>query len=367
MEQVYLDYAATTPTDREVLERMLPLFCAEFANPDSLHAFGRRADFLVSEARDRVANALGVRASEVYFTSGGTEADNWAVQKLGEGGICVSAIEHSAVLSAAEIRGGVAVARADGRGIVTAEAVERALTPRTGLVCVMAVNNETGCLQPLEEISALCRRRGVLLFSDCVQAACGCDLKKLCALCDAVSLSGHKIYGPKGAGALFVRRGVKIGALIAGGEQERGKRGGTTNTAGVVGFSWAVERAQENRREFCAHTGKLRDLFERTVFSALNEGARADGENRAPNISHITFENGGKELVDLLDLNGVACSAGAACSAHSAKVSHVMTAMGRSEEEAGRGVRFSFGRDTAEEETLFAARQVIDCVKRLAK
>ncbi len=361
---VYLDYAATTPLDKDVLEKMLPLMRDNFGNPDSLHSFGRNAAYAVTQARDSVARALGVRPNEIYFTSGGTEADNWAVRSLAQGRHAVlSDIEHQAVLSAARLRGNICFAHSNQDGIVTASAVEGALTPETGLVCVMAVNNETGCIQPIEEISALCKERGILLFSDCVQAATSQDLKRLCALCDCVSLSGHKLYGPKGVGVLVVKKGVKITPLIAGGEQERGLRGGTLNPAAIVGFAAALEKAQTEREAFCAHTARLRDAFEEEIFSALKERVKRDGINRAPNISHLTFQRGGEAFLNKLDLCGVACSGGAACSAHAALPSHVMLAMGRSEEEAKRGVRFSFGKNTAEKEVLFAVEQIIKCAR----
>lgn len=359
----YLDYAATAPLNKEILDKMLPFFGAEFGNPDSLHTMGRNAAYAVSEARDRIAGVLGVKPREVYFTSGGTEADNWAVRGLGAGGVCVSAIEHTAVLSAAS---GASVARANKGGIVTAEAVAEALTSDTGRAFVMAVNNETGAVQPIKEISALCKARGVLLFSDCVQAASTQNLKELCGYCDAVSLSGHKIYGPKGTGALVVKQGVKLKPLVKGGEQERRLRGGTLNVAGIVGFSYAFEKAQKEREEYCRKTEQLRDLFEKEIISALGERVNIDGANRAPNISHITFAGANESLLNLLDLHGVYASGGAACSAHSAYPSHVMLAMGRTEAEARAGVRFSFGKDTTEEEVRFAVKTVIECYSSLS-
>ena len=359
---VYLDYAATAPLSGEVLEKMLPLFKENFANPSSLHAYGRRAAYAVSEARDRVAAVLGVHPLEVYFTSGGTEADNWALSCMGEGDLCVSAIEHSAALEAAKAVRNATFIAPNQDGIVTAERVKEALTADMGLVCVMAVNNETGSIQPVREISALCKEKGVLFFSDCVQAALPCDLKELASLCDGLSLSAHKVYGPKGTGALVVKKSVKLRPLIRGGEQERSLRGGTLNAAGIVGFSYALESAQREREAFCAHTGRLRDLFEEKVKASLGERVQIDGTNRVPNISHLTVQ-GGEALLHKLDLAGVAASGGAACSAHSALPSHVLLAMGRSEEEAKHGIRFSFGKDTSEEEVLFAAQALIDCCK----
>ena len=361
---VYLDYAATTPLDSEILEKMLPLLRENFGNPDSLHSHGRRAAHAVTEARDRVANTLGVQPSEVYFTSGGTEANNWAISGMGGGKVLCSPIEHASVLeSSAKSERGARLTRVGQNGIVTAGMVEEALGSDTGLVCLMAVNNETGSIQPVEEVAALCKQRGVLLFSDCVQAACSLSLKEICACADGISLSGHKVNGPKGVGALVVKKGVALRALIKGGQQERGLRGGTLNAAGIVGFAYALERAQRERAAFAERTRRLRDLFEDKLRYALGESVVIDGENRAPNVSHLTFIHGGATLVARLDLLGVSCSGGAACSAHSALPSHVMLSMGRSEEAAKRGVRFSFGRETTEVEVLFAADAVLSCVK----
>lgn len=361
---MYLDYAATTPLGNEILEKMLPYLKGEFGNPDSLHAFGRDAAYAVSEARDRVAGTLGVKPAEVYFTSGGTEADNWAMRRLGAGRACVSRVEHTALLSA--VRKNTVFVKPNADGIVTAEAVANAIRSDTGIVAVMAVNNETGCIQPVREISALCKEKGLLFFSDCVQAAVTQDLKELLSYCNAVSLSGHKIYGPKGTGALIVKKGAALRPFITGGEQERGLRGGTLNVAGIVGFSFALEKAQKEREAYCAKTEHLRALFEQEILSALGDKAKIDGVNRAPNISHITFAGGGTALLNLLDLHGLCVSGGAACSAHSAYPSHVMLAMGRTEEQALAGIRFSFGKDTTEEEVRFAAKTVIECYSSLS-
>ena len=375
---VYLDYAATSPLRAEVLERMLPLLKENFGNPDSLHAFGRKAAYLIGEARDRIAGALGVKPKEVYFTSGGTEADNWAVRCLAAGELfAVSAIEHAAVLSSAKLRGEHALLSCDQEGRVPLQAVEEALKRGAKLVALMAVNNETGVLQPVEEAAELCHKYGALLFADCVQAGRSCDLKALTAAADAVALSAHKLGGPKGTGLLWVRSGVRIPPLIAGGEQERSLRGGTLNAAGIVGMAEALVLAQSEREAFISHTKSLRDAFEARILSALGEEARIDGgeaalgaaavgeksTERAPNLSHITFAGGGEWLIGALDLRGVACSGGAACSAHAALPSHVMLAMGRSEEEAKRGVRFSFGAETTLEEARYAATMVVELLR----
>ena len=286
---IYLDYAATTPLDGDVLEAMMPYLKETFGNPDSVHAAGSAAARAVSESRAWVARSLGVSPMEVYFTSGGTEADNWAVRHLSGGSAAVSSVEHAAVLQGVrKRRGGFSLIPATSGGIITSEAVEGELSPETGLVCVMAANNETGTMQPLSEISALCRRHGVPLFSDCVQAGY-LDLKEVTALCDAISLSGHKLYGPKGVGALIVKKGVRLSPLIVGGEQERGLRGGTLNVAGIVGFAYALDKMQKEREATFKRVQALRDRFEEKVKGAFGDRVRADGENRLPNISHLTF------------------------------------------------------------------------------
>ena len=232
------------------------------------------------------------------------------------------------------------------------------------LVAVMAVNNETGCVQPAMELAEAAHAHGAYFFSDCVQAASCADLKALADCCDAISLSAHKVGGPKGMGVLVVKKGVRLTPLISGGEQERGLRGGTSNVAGAVGFAAALELAQKERAQFVQHTDSVRTLFEQRIFDALGGEVRADGERRCPNISHLTFEHGGTAFTDILDLAGVACSRGAACSSHSAKPSHVLMAMGRSAEESLRGVRFSFGMQTSEKDAADAAQIVIESYRK---
>ena len=363
---IYLDYAATSPLREEALEAMLPYFKEAFGNPDSLHACGRRAAAALQRARDAIAAALGVQPSEVYFTSGGTEADNWAVRGIARGGAAekflVSPVEHAAVLSAVSAHREHVVCRVGEDGVVSPDHVRDLLAASGGvsLVGVMAVNNETGCVQPIAELAAAAHAAGAYFFSDCVQAASSCDLKELARHADALALSAHKVGGPKGVGALVVKKGVPIAPLIAGGEQERGLRGGTSNVAGAVGFARALSLAQAEREAYIRHTGSLRDAFEQRILAELGSEVRADGARRVPNISHLTFAWGGTAFLNVLDLAGVACSGGAACSSHSAQPSHVLMAMGRSAEEALRGVRFSFGRETTAEEAARAADTVIE-------
>ena len=363
---IYLDYAATSPLREEALEAMLPYFKEAFGNPDSLHACGRRAAAALQRARDAIAAALGVQPSEVYFTSGGTEADNWAARGIARGGAAekflVSPVEHAAVLSAVSAHREHVVCRVGEDGVVSPDHVRDLLAASGGvsLVGVMAVNNETGCVQPVAELAAAAHAAGAYFFSDCVQAAASCDLKELARHADALALSAHKVGGPKGVGALVVKKGVPIAPLIAGGEQERGLRGGTSNVAGAVGFARALSLAQAEREAYIRHTGSLRDAFEQRILAELGSEVRADGARRVPNISHLTFARGGTAFLNALDLAGVACSGGAACSSHSAQPSHVLMAMGRSAEEALRGVRFSFGRETTAEEAARAADIVVE-------
>ncbi len=369
---IYLDYASTAPLRNEVLEAMLPYLKEDFGNPDSLHAVGRRAALALQNARDEIAALLGVRAAEVYFTSGGTEADNWAVRctKASERGIVVSAIEHHAVLEAAQLaaHAGRAVYYLPvGRdGSVAPDAVADT-SGDAGLFCVMAVNNETGVLQPVAQLAAAAHARGALFFSDCVQAACSCELRPLAAVCDLMSLSAHKVGGPKGVGVLVIKKGVRISSFIAGGEQERGLRGGTVNVAGAVGFAKALSLAVREREDFVRHTQAMRAAFEARIVEKLGNAVTVDGVRRVSNISHLTLSGAGPALLGMLDLSGLACSAGAACAAHSTLPSHVMTAMGRTEDEARAGLRFSFGMRTTETEALAAAEIVIKSYRKFTE
>lgn len=343
---IYLDYAASAPLRKEALQAMLPYFSKTFANPDSLHSFGRAAKRAVEEAREKIASLLGAEPLEVYFTSGGTEANNWAVRGIGEGKAFLSGIEHESALEAAKLRlGGAEYFSPNYEGISEIPSIPEG----TGLVACMAVNNETGCIQPIEKISSLAHERGAYFFSDCVQAAPSQDLKKIYEVSDAISLSAHKIGGPKGVGALIVKKNVKISPLLVGGEQERSLRAGTLPVPLIVGFSKALELATLEREEFCAHTGFLRDRFE----ERLKELVKIDGENRAPNLSHVTASS--PAALAKLDLLGVAASSGAACSAHAGKPSHVMLAMGRSKKEALSSLRFSFSLQTKISEAIRAA------------
>ena len=377
MQNIYFDHAATTPVDPRVLEKMLPYFTDNFGNPNSQHAFGRRAVTAVDEARDTVAKCIGAKPSEIYFTSGGTESDNWAMRgaahALANRGkhLIISAVEHPAMLSAAKElqREGfeVTLAPVDGYGTVDLAKLEEAIRPDTVFIGVMAANNEVGTLQPVKEIAALAKARGIAFFTDAVQAAgtMKLDVKELGA--DMLSLSGHKFYGPKGVGVLYVRSGLKLARLVAGGHQERGMRGGTTNVPSIVGLAEALRLSQEHLHENAAYVAGLRDRFVARVQKEI-PFVKYNGhpENRLPGNANFSFRYiEGESLLFSLDLAGIAVSSGSACSSGSLEPSHVLLAMGVPEGLAHGSIRFSFGRENTAGEVDYAVDRLKEIVVRL--
>ncbi|WP_432646426.1 cysteine desulfurase family protein [Mitsuokella sp.] len=362
MKPVYLDYAATTPTDERVVSAMLPYFTQHFGNPSSLYSFGRGARQAVRRARWQLAALLNAEPEEMFFTSGGSESDNWiirslaaeALEKNGGGHIITSKIEHHAVLHACEsLPQGIEVTYVDvdEEGRLHLEDIEKAVRPDTFLVSIMTANNEVGTIEPIAQIGAFCREGGIFFHTDAVQAVghIPMDVKKLQV--DALSLSGHKLYGPKGIGALYLRRGKKILPLIAGGAQERGLRAGTENTPGIVGLGKAAELAAA---EMISETARLTALREQLIEGILKiPGAHLNGprEKRLPGNVSFGLEGIDHEtLLIRLDLMGFAVSAGSACSAGSLEPSHVLTAMGQSAEQANTSIRVTMGRFTDKEE-----------------
>lgn len=371
MKRIYLDHNATTPLHPAVLEEMLPCFEGGFGNPSSPHALGQQARRAVDRARERVAALIGARPEEIVFTSGGTEADNLAVFGARGRRVVTSAVEHQAVLAACEFleRRGTSVERVpvDRDGIVDPEALERAITPGTSLVSVMLANNEVGTLQPVERMAPLARAHGALLHTDAVQAAGRVPVDVRALGVDLLSLSSHKLYGPKGAGALFVRRGVEIAPLLHGGHQERRVRAGTENVPAIVGFGKACELAREKLQERAAHARALRDELERLALATI-PGARLNGHprHRLPNTLNLGFEGiDGELLAASLDVQGLACSTTSACHSGRAEPSHVLLAMGRSVGEARGAVRFSFGEANTAEEVRRAHRLLVEAVEGL--
>lgn len=375
---IYLDHAATTPLDKSVLHKMLPYLEGDFGNPSSQHAFGRRAAGAVVAARDQVAKILGCSAEEVFFTASGSEADNWAVKgvccALKERGrhLVVSAIEHPAVLESAEDlkKEGfeVTFVYPDRSGIVQPQSVKSALRGDTVFCAVMAANNETGVVQPVTEIGKICKENGTFFFSDCVQAAGSLPLDLSAA--DAISLSAHKFYGPKGVGALYLKKGGRIARLISGGHQERGLRGGTTNTAAIVGLAAALDAAYSGMNENNAHIKALRDRFVGRVLAEI-AGAHlnGDGERRLVSNANISFDGcDGENILFMLDLRGIAVSTGSACSSGAVTPSHVLTAMGCGAARARGAVRFTFGKYNTEEEVnevVSALKAAVENIRKI--
>ena len=374
---VYFDHAATTPLDGNVFEKMIPYFTDNFGNADSPHALGRKTMGAVDLARDKIAQLINAHASEVYFTSGGTESDNWAIlggayakKREGKTHIVVSAIEHHAVLSSAERleKEGFSVTYlpVNKQGKVEITALENAITENTALVCLMAANNETGALQPIKEAETLAHKHGALFFTDAVQLApyAPIDVKALNA--DLLSFSAHKFYGPKGIGVLYIKNGVKIEKLVGGGEQERGLRGGTVNVPAVVGIAEAYALACAQMQESTEKIRRLKSLFLEEISSLDGVEINGDSENGLPSVLNLRFvgvEN--TAFLYAMDLQGVCLAAGSACASASIKPSHVLTAMGLDEKQAKESVRFSFGKNNTEEEILLGAKLTRETVTRL--
>lgn len=375
-KRIYFDHAATTPLDEAVLQKMLPYFTETFGNADSPHAVGRKAMLAVDAARDAVAALLNAKSNEIYFTSGGTEADNWALvggahaqKEQGKNHIIISAIEHHAVLAAAEKleKEGFQITYlpVNAGGRVELNALKEAITDKTGLIAVMAVNNETGVIQPIAEIAKIAKESGAIFFCDGVQAApyMPIDVKALGV--DMLSLSSHKFYGPKGCGVLYIRGGVKVKGLIVGGEQERGLRGGTTNVPAIVGLAAAYEQNVATVSASNEKIAKLSGLFLREI-SDMDGVEINGGEERIPSVLNVRFVGvNNADFVYNMDLAGVSLAAGSACSSASIKPSHVLLAMGRTDEEAKECVRFSFGKNNTEEEICRAAALAKEIAARL--
>lgn len=360
MDRIYLDNAATTAVSQPVMEAMLPYYMQVYGNPSSIHSTGRDAKKAVERARRQVASALGCSAQEIYFTAGGSESDNWALkgaafahQEKGKH-IITTQIEHHAILHTCqwlEKQGWqVTYLPVDADGFVTAQQVENALRPDTVLVSVMAANNEIGTLEPVAEIGALCHERGVLFHTDAVQAVGAIPLDVEALHADMLSLSAHKFHGPKGIGALYIRKGVKIDPLIHGGAQERGHRAGTENLPGIVGLGKAIELAEEGLAENAARMTVLRNRLISGLTAAIpNMRINGTMDKRLPNNVNVSFAGIEGEAVLLrLDLEGIAASSGSACTAGSLDPSHVLTAIGLTRDEAKGSLRLTLGTDTTQ-------------------
>lgn len=377
MKKIYFDHAATTPVDERVFEKMKPYFTEIFGNANSQHAFGREAVSAVDTARDTIAKLINCKPSELYFTSGGTESDNWALRGIANAykdkgnHIIISPIEHAAMLvtaKALEKQGfKIDYMKVDEYGFVDLEHLKSIMTDKTILVGCMLANNEVGTIEPIAEIAKIAHEHGAFCFTDAVQAAgvLKIDVKELGV--DLMSMSSHKIYGPKGVGALYIRNGLKVDSIITGGHQERTKRGGTTNVAGIVGFSEAFKIAVENLDENFKYVSGLRDRFiERVLKEVPYVKLNGPRENRLPANADFSFKYiEGESILFSLDLAGISVSSGSACSSGSLEPSHVLLSLGVPEGLAHGSIRFSFGKHNTIEEVDYAVDVLRDSVKRL--
>jgi len=381
--RIYMDYAATTPVHPEVVKAMQPYFTDVFGNPSSIHSFGREAKEAVEQARDRVAALIGAKSEEIVFTGSGTEANNFAIKGIayasvqgisrGRSGnhIITSAIEHHAVIEPCkflETQGfEITYLQVDKYGLVDPENVRKAITDKTILVSIMHANNEIGTIEPIAEIGKICREKGVYFHTDAVQTAghIPVDINELQV--DLLSMSAHKLYGPKGVGALYIRKGTRMVSFIHGGEQEHNRRASTENVPGIVGFGKAAEIA---KREMSDEAEKLRVLRDRLISGILEniERTRLNGHpvNRLPNNVNVSIEYVEGESVLLnLDLAGIAASTGSACSSASLEPSHVLLATGLPPEIARTGLRFTLGRYTTMDEVEYVLKVLPKIIKRL--
>lgn len=377
MKNVYMDYSATTPVKKEVLDAMLPYFSEHFGNPSSLYSIAQESKEALEKARGQVASLIGAKANEVFFTAGGSEADNWAlegvVDALKDKGnhIITTKIEHHAILHTAEYleKHGIDVTYldVDAEGRVNPVDVEKAITDKTVLISIMMVNNEVGTIEPIKEIAEIAHNHGILLHTDAVQALGNVPIDVNNMDIDLMSMSGHKIYGPKGVGALYIRKGTKISNFIHGGAQEMKKRAGTENLAGIVGFGKAAELAKENLESHIDRVSELRDYFISEVTSKIPDTiVNGSMEHRHPGNANISFEYiEGESMLILLDMNGISVSTGSACSSKSLTPSHVLSAMGIPVERIHGTLRFTIGDPTTKEDIDYVIEKLVEIVQKL--
>ena len=377
MRKVYLDNAATTALSPRVLEAMLPYFTQHYGNPSSVHAFGREAKQGLDKARDQVAKALHCDPSEVIFTGCGTESDNTVLlgvaQRYGNKGkhIITTNVEHHAILHTCEyleLQGySVTYVPVEQDGLVTAEQVAAAIRPDTILVSIMFANNEVGTIMPIQEIGAVCKEKGVLFHTDAVQAVGHIPVDVQAMHIDMLSLSAHKFHGPKGVGALYCRKGIRLPSYIMGGAQEKGRRAGTENVAGIVGLGAAIELATEQLEENRAKMTALRDRLMTGIQARISE-VKLNGHptNRLPNNVNFSFKYiEGESILLMLDMNGIAASSGSACTSGSLDPSHVLLALGLPHEIAHGSVRLTLGDETTEEDIDYTIDVLEKTVARL--
>ncbi|MGN0733601.1 MAG: cysteine desulfurase NifS [Emergencia sp.] len=377
MRKVYLDYSATTPVKDEVLQEMIPYFTQNFGNPSSLYTLGLEAKEALDKARAQVAGLINADAKEVFFTGCGSEADNWALtgvaNALKDKGnhIITTKIEHHAMLHTCEFleKNGYEVTYLDveADGTVKPETLEAAITDKTILISVMFVNNEVGTIEPIKELAAVAKKHKILFHTDAVQALANVPIDVKDLGIDFMSMSAHKIYGPKGVGAMFMRKGLRLPNFIHGGAQEMGRRAGTENLAGIVGFGKAAEMAKENLENHIKHCSELRNyLVERVTSEIPDTFVNGSMEHRHPGNANITFKYiEGESILLLLDYKGISVSTGSACSSKSLKPSHVLEALGVPVEMIHGTVRFTVGDFTTREDIDYVVDSLKEVVEKL--
>ncbi len=361
MKRIYLDYAATTPTHPDVIEAMLPHFTDVFGNPSSIYSYGQEAKGAVEKAREQVATMIGAHHEEIVFTSGGTEADNFAIEGAAlanpeHNHVITSAIEHHAVIETCrflERRGfRLTYLPVDKEGLVNPDDVRNTITDKTSLISIMHANNEIGTIQPIKELAAIARETGVLIHTDAVQTVGQIPVNVNDLGVDLLSMSAHKLYGPKGVGALYIRKGTKLVPFMHGGGQERNRRGGTENVPGIVGFGKATEIARGVTTEESERQTRLRDRLINSILEQI-DGVRLNGHptKRLPNNVNVSIDYvEGESMLLNLDLENICASTGSACSSSSLEASHVLLALGLPHEQAHGSLRFTVGKWTTEED-----------------
>ncbi len=374
MRRIYFDNNATTPVLPAIFEAMRPFFDEQFGNASSIHYHGQQTRAAVEDARERVSNLLGCHPSEVIFTSGGTEADNLAITGLVKPGdhIITSTIEHHAVLLTCQNleKNGceVTYVPVDQKSLIDPDDIRRAARADTKLISVMMANNETGVLQPVEEIGKIAAERGIYFHTDAVQAAAKVPIDVQKIGCHALSISGHKIHAPQGVGAMYLKKGTKLSPMVYGGAQERSLRAGTENAPGIVGLGKAAQVAKETLDRGDDHKmASMRDRLQQGILAQVDDaGVNGAGAPRVPNTTNIFFDHiEGESLVIALDLKGLAVSGGAACSSGAVEPSHVLAAMGLRHDRARASIRFSLGKQTTENDIDFALTLIPEAVNRL--
>lgn len=375
--KVYLDYAATTPVKKEVLEEMLPYFNEHFGNPSSIHSYGRESKKAIDLARDRVANSLGAKPEEIFFTGGGSEADNWAIKgvayalKNKGNHIITSKVEHHAVLHTCqhlEKEGfEVTYLDVDQYGLISLEDLKHAIKDTTVLITIMYANNEIGTIQPINEIAKIANEKSIIFHTDAVQAYGNVEINTTTLGADLISISAHKVYGPKGVGALYIKKGTKLQSILHGGAQEKRRRAGTENLPGIVGFGKAAEIANSQLKEHNQHQINFRDqlinkLMAKIPYTRLN----GHPTKRLPGNVNISFEFiEGESLLLSLDMVGIAGSSGSACTSGSLDPSHVLMAIGLTHEIAHGSLRLTIGDPTTQEEINYVVEHLPPIVERL--